>query len=299
MQRIALFLLGAALLSGGCVSKTRFEQQVAESNLLRETIASKNAELQQLEDRYQELRKGKNALNEKIGEVLLQNSNLQQDILRARADLDRMEKLYTSKNAEAGAAMAEMRVTIDSLEESNRDLRQQLEAERQARQEQVSELKGTYDQLVGKLQQEIDRGEVTISELEGKLTVNLVERIIFDSGKAEIKKNGLTVLRQVGEILREVAGKDIRVEGHTDNVPISSRLKDRFPSNWELSAARATNVVRFLQDEVGIAGEKLFACGFGKYRPIADNTTAEGRAQNRRIQIILVPEERQKVEPLD
>ncbi len=93
----------------------------------------------------------------------------------------------------------------------------------------------------------------------------------------------------MGDILKGVTDKEVRVEGHTDNVPISSRLKDVFPSNWELSTARATNVVHFLQDQVGIPGERLSTCGFGQFRPVAENETAEGRAQNRRIQIVLVP----------
>ena len=153
----------------------------------------------------------------------------------------------------------------------------------------LAQLKSTYDKLVDNMEEEISRGEITISELQGKLTVNMVERILFDSGKADIKKNGLAVLKRVGDVLKEASDKDIRVEGHTDNVPISSRLKDVFPSNWELSTARATNVVRFLQKDVGISGSALAACGYGEFRPVADNATAEGRAQNRRIQIVLVP----------
>lgn len=299
MQRIALIVIAASLLAGGCVSKASFEQKAAEADLLRQSIAALETEYRQLEERCRELRREKNALNDKLEEVHNKNSALQQDIMRARADLKRMERLYTTKNEKAGEAMAQMRATIDDLEEQNRELAQQLERERQKRREQVSELKGTYDQLVGKLEQEIERGEVTISKLEGKLTVNMVERIIFDSGEAEIKPQGLEVLRQVGEVLRGVEEKAIRIEGHTDDVPISPRLKETFPTNWELSAARAINVVRFLQEKVGIPGEKLFACGFGEFRPIADNDTAEGRARNRRIQIVLVPEARQETKPVE
>ncbi|HKL48094.1 MAG TPA: OmpA family protein [Desulfuromonadales bacterium] len=294
MQRIVFFLLAASLLSGGCVSKTRYEEKAAEAELLRQSITALETEYRQLEDRYRQQREEKNELNNRLKEVLQDNSELQQDILRARADLDRMERLYTTKNEEAGRAMSQMRATIDDLQEQNRELAQQLERERRELQEQVSKLKGTYDQLVGKLEQQIERGEVTISELEGKLTVNMVERIIFASGEAEIKPQGLEVLRDVGNVLKDVEDKAVRVEGHTDNVPISPRLQETYPTNWELSSARAVNVVRFLQEKIGIPGEKLFACGFGKFRPIADNGTAEGRARNRRIQIVLVPEATQE-----
>jgi chemotaxis protein MotB len=116
-----------------------------------------------------------------------------------------------------------------------------------------------------------------------------VERILFDSGQADLKKAGIQVLHRVGDILKEVADKQIRVEGHTDNVPISPRLRQKFASNWELSTARATNVVRFLQQHKGIAGSRLSVAGYGPYRPVASNQSAGGRAQNRRIQIVLVP----------
>jgi chemotaxis protein MotB len=186
-----------------------------------------------------------------------------------------------------------------SWRKKNRELTQQVEQERLEREARLARMKNTYNELVDKMESEIQRGEVTISELQGKLTVNLVERILFDSGRADIKPAGLEVLSRVGEVLKNADEKEIRVEGHTDNVPISSRLRDTFPSNWELSTARATNVVHYLQDTVKIPGDRLSACGFGPFRPVADNDTAAGRAQNRRIQIVLVPREGRRVETLE
>ena len=136
------------------------------------------------------------------------------------------------------------------------------------------------------MKSEIDKGQVTISELKGKLTVNLVEAVLFDSGQAEIKEDGLEVLQKVVDILQEVRDRTIRIEGHTDNVPIGGALARKYPSNWELSAARAVNVSRFLQKR-GIAPENLAAVAYGEYHPVADNDTPEGRAKNRRIEIIL------------
>jgi len=107
--------------------------------------------------------------------------------------------------------------------------------------------------------------------------------------RSRYKIDSLEVLRRVGGVVKEVADKEIRIEGYTDNVPISSRLQQKFPTNWELSAARAVNVLRFLQERIGIPGERISACGFGEFKPVADNATAEGRALNRRIQIVLVP----------
>jgi chemotaxis protein MotB len=97
----------------------------------------------------------------------------------------------------------------------------------------------------------------------------------------------------VGNVLKNTQKKVIRVEGHTDNVPISSRLEGKFSTNWELSTGRATNVVRFLQDSVGIAPARLEAVGMSEFHPVATNKTVVGRNQNRRIEITLLPDPRE------
>ena len=108
--------------------------------------------------------------------------------------------------------------------------------------------------------------------------------------KEQIKKEGLAVLKRVVEISKKVKDKNIRIEGHTDNVKITSRLAKVYPTNWELSAARAINVLKYLQQQ-GIDPKILSATAFGEYQPLADNSIAEGRAKNRRIAIILLPQE--------
>jgi chemotaxis protein MotB len=118
----------------------------------------------------------------------------------------------------------------------------------------------------------------------------MVDKILFPSGEAEITPAGLEILDRVGKVLKNTEGKIIRVEGHTDNVPIHPNLQKKFPTNWELSTARATNVVRFLQEKVGIKGTRLQVIGMSEYSPVADNKTPEGRSQNRRIEITLLPE---------
>jgi len=120
--------------------------------------------------------------------------------------------------------------------------------------------------------------------------VKIVDRIIFPSGETDLSENGMKVLTKVGGILKQTRDKRIKVEGHTDNVPIHPNLKSRFDSNWELSVTRATNVVRFLTEEVGVNAGSLEASGFGEHRPIATNKTRRGRAKNRRIEIRLLPQ---------
>jgi len=147
--------------------------------------------------------------------------------------------------------------------------------------------KATYEQLMGQLQKEVSEGQIAIQQYEDKLTLNVAEKIFFDSGSAELKAGGKEVLSKVGHIVKGLTDKVIRVEGHTDNVPISPSLRPTYPTNWELSAARATTVVRFLQEFAGVPPEMLAAAAFGEYRPIAPNDTPANKQKNRRIEIVL------------
>jgi len=177
----------------------------------------------------------------------------------------------------------------------NQDLSQQLsQAQQQLDQtkqtaEDLAKQKSEQDQVVSSLQNEVQAGQIQITQLAGKLSINMVDKILFNSGSAKLNDAGQKVLMQVGNAIKNVSGKRIWIGGHTDNVPISPSLRDTFASNWELSTARATAVARFLQEKVGIPGDKLIAAGYAEFQPIADNSTPEGREQNRRIEILLVP----------
>ncbi|MBI4057646.1 MAG: OmpA family protein [Elusimicrobia bacterium] len=180
---------------------------------------------------------------------------------------------------------------IAALNKAHEDMKAQQEAE-------LAQTKSTYENLVGEMKQEIQDGQVKITQIQGKLTVNVAEKIFFNSGQANLKQKGREVLGRVGTILKNVKDKQIRIEGHTDSVPIGGDLKKIFPTNWELSTARATNVARFLQEKVGIDPALLSAIGYGPYRPIASNDTEEGLLQNRRIEIVLLDKEVGQAAPL-
>jgi chemotaxis protein MotB len=144
-----------------------------------------------------------------------------------------------------------------------------------------------YDALVKKLSTEVQQGQLKVRQYQNMLTVDVAEQIFFDSGRAALKDSGKDVLKKVGEALKSYEHKVIRVVGYTDNVPISKSMQNVYPTNWELSVARATNVVRYLQD-VGVPPERMVASGRGEFAPIAPNDTPEGRQKNRRIEIILI-----------
>jgi chemotaxis protein MotB len=159
----------------------------------------------------------------------------------------------------------------------------------EAKSSELAELKGTYNQLQEKMKEEIAHGDIQLTQSGGKLRVGLVDKILFDSGEASISKRGESVLARVGGVLASIEDRQIQVSGHTDTTPISDKLKSQFPTNWELSTARATNVVRFLSEKANVPAKRLVASGYGEFDPIASNKNPHGRARNRRIEILLTP----------
>jgi chemotaxis protein MotB len=145
--------------------------------------------------------------------------------------------------------------------------------------------------LENEMRADLESKDVTISSLQGKLTVNILDRVMFDSGEAILKPAGESVMRKIAAILAGHPQLKIHVIGHTDNVPIRPEARNRFASNWELSTARALAAVHFLTEKAGVDPRRVGAIGYGEYRPLADNATAEGRARNRRIAITILPDE--------
>ncbi|MFC1884904.1 flagellar motor protein MotB [Thermodesulfobacteriota bacterium] len=187
----------------------------------------------------------------------------------------------------------ELMSKVNNLEKEKIRIASELEAKAASiskeKEEEIEKLKVTYDELVKDMKNEIEQGQIKITKMADRLSVSMVDKILFPSGEADIMPDGLKVLERVGKVLKNTQDKIIRVEGHTDNVPIHPRLQEKFPTNWELSTARATNVVRFLQDKSGIDAERLRAVGMSEYHPVASNETSTGRSQNRRIEILLLP----------
>jgi chemotaxis protein MotB len=204
-----------------------------------------------------------------------------------------------TKYLEANKNLESLEAKCNDLEDKNlqlsrdiEELKLEVEERESVIEEQktvISELDETKQKIESSMKEQIDAQEIKIEEIEGKLKVTFVDKILFDTGSVEINQRGKEVLLAIAGSLKENESQNILVEGHTDNVPIGMILKDRFPTNWELSTARATAVVRFLQDNGGLEPERLTASGHSYYRPVASNDTEEGRSQNRRIEIILIP----------
>ena len=151
---------------------------------------------------------------------------------------------------------------------------------------QEKKLNSFREQISDEIDKQGIGGYVSIVEEQERLVLRLDSQILFASGSAELSRAGHDVLLSLGVGFREL-DHTIEVQGHTDNVPIRTY---QYPSNWELSTQRATNVVRMLQDECSVPPSKLRSTGFGEYQPIADNSTTEGRQDNRRIDIVITTE---------
>lgn len=197
----------------------------------------------------------------------------------------------SSKYDEAVTEMEQMRKSLgdtqDQLAVSQEELTasqaeiatlSKIEAETKRRNE-------IYAQFVNRLQSMIDGGQLTVSIDAGRIVINLPNDVLFNSGSANLNTEGKQAMMQIGEVLSQFSDRRFQVEGHTDNVPIKSA---RYPSNWELSTARALAVLHLLT-EMGVKSENISAAGFGEFRPRADNETEEGRRLNRRSEIVMLP----------
>ena len=233
-----------------------------------------------------EFDKLQSAKNQEIASLQSSRSALEQQVRNLESQRESLEKQRDSLTKEKDSLTREN----ESLSKQRDSLTQQvaaLDAQRAQLQATEKQSEARYDALLANLSEELRKGQLQVRQLKGMLTVDVAEQLFFDSGRANLKDTGKQVLQKVAESLKGYEDKAIRIVGHTDNVPITKGLQKVFPSNWELSAARATTVVRFLQD-AGIAPERLVATGRAEYAPVSPNDTTEGRQKNRRIEITLI-----------
>ncbi len=212
---------------------------------------------------------------------------LQAELDAVRAALEKSEaqnETLQQKIGQLEAEIAAQQQKIDALAAERDAANAELAELRRAQEEREKEL-STYKQLFAKLKKLIDAGTIKVVFRKGKMMVAMSSAVLFDSGKAELKEDGKATLAEITEALASVSDRDFLVAGHTDNVPIKSR---RFKSNWDLSTARAVTVVDYMIER-GFPAPHIGAAGFAEFDPVGSNDTEEGRAENRRIEIILVP----------
>ncbi len=220
---------------------------------------------------------------------------LEQNLADTQKTLENRETrlIYTEESREKCIdSLADYQGRLKESEKEALQLREELTSRESTIDEQtkvIRQLHATKKKIESSLREQIEAREIRIEEIEGKLKVTLVDKILFDTGSVLINKKGKEVLSNLATSIRGNKDQDIVVEGHTDDVPIGLALLEKYPTNWELSAARAIEVVRYLQEKGWLDPERLAASSYSYYRPITSNDTVDGRRQNRRIEIILLP----------
>jgi len=206
------------------------------------------------------------------------------DDLRSELSATKQESL--DKDRSIDALEAEREKLLGEIEDL-RDARESLSQDVADREQKIERLRGTYDALVVDLEAEVASNVLRIEQLTEGMIFRLPQDVLFPAGSAELTPAGKQAVREVAARIQ--AGSDrVEVQGHTDDRAIKGALAARYPTNWELAGARAASVVRVLE-ETGVAPDRLSAVSLGPNRPIASNDTAEGRAQNRRIEVRIVP----------
>jgi chemotaxis protein MotB len=250
------------LLVAACVSDPQLQDQNA---LLNTELKHARVELYEAQEKIKSL-----------DAQLVQLAQARKDCGEKLADLNKKNTYLKNINLQLS----------QNVERLNKDLKKKKSVIK-LQDKVIRLLDDTKKTIATSLKDEIATQDIEIVEMEDTLKVVFIDKILFDSGSAEINEKGKQLLLVVAESVRAHKGESILVEGHTDNLPLGPTLKEKFASNWELSVARAAAVVRFLQNEGRLQPERLAAHGYSFYRPVASNKNKEGRRQNRRIEIIL------------
>lgn len=302
--RIVLATVAALMLASAGCSRAPYLNKVAEA----ENLAN---ELSRMQQKYNDLNSENEAQKVRIANLVTSVASAQKERDRFAADLAKSSGQREREAAECRANDNALKTKIDSLtranEETNRRmvelrtensrLTQEMSSMQVAQQEKIQSVAKTYETwltntkaVIGReMKTEIGKGQVIVKESRGALTMNLLASVLFEPGSVEPSVGGRSILQKAVPILKGIKAKSIRVEGHTDNLPGEGRYWSNYPTNWELSAARAASVVRYLEEQ-GVDPRVLSVIAFGQHRPIGDNGTPLGRMSNRRIEIIIAPE---------
>jgi chemotaxis protein MotB len=260
----------AALSLASCVSKGTYDESVRSAEQARADLAKETreaaGEVARLRAHVAELEGGRASMQKELDDAAFVDARLAQEIDKLGGD----SRILRADNGKLS----------DALEASHRRL-SELERAHAAAEQRAA----LYRDLAVKLQSMVDAGDLAISLRDGRMVLRMSNDVLFDSGHAELKPNGKRALSELADVLRTLSNRRFQVAGHTDNEPIR---RSAFKTNWELSAARALEVVSFLVSK-GIDARDLSAAGYGEFDPVETNETRDGRARNRRTEITLQP----------
>lgn len=252
--------------------------------------------------KYEDLKQRYDAAQDQLGKRQQRIGSLDASLSDARAEVQQRKNenartqtaLFALQDEREALAQEQRRLTgeLTALLESQHQLKQSTQqlqgalAELSKRKAEADRRVAEFKTLLSRFKGLIDAGTLKVTIADGRMVLQLPTDVLFDSGSAKLSKSGKATVTQVASVLREVPDRSYQVEGHTDNVPIHNAL---YPSNWELAAARGLGVVRAMTDS-GVDTHRVSAASYGEFHPVKENDTDANRAENRRIEIILVPD---------
>jgi chemotaxis protein MotB len=240
----------------------------------------------ELQKQHDETVADRDALANQVARLEVERNSFEEQYLDAQESFE--DERITRTTLATDLARVESKATqLDSDLEAERLARTEAATALALRETQIASMQSTYTELMSDLESEVSAGQIEIERLREGLRLNVSDDVLFASGSAKLDRIGRDVLIKVAARLTEL-GDFIEVRGHTDNLPIRGTLAKRFPSNWELAAARAASVVRLLEEQ-GVPGGRLAAVSLGPNDPLVANDSPENRARNRRIEIRLEP----------
>jgi chemotaxis protein MotB len=263
------------LLASACVTSGTYEKKEQEADQLRWALRMERQKTSELEGKIEDA-------TAQVATAQGETDRIADRLSQVNASLAQREVALKQATAKEG----QLRATVADLSKSKEDL-ELTRTELEARNAELVQKGAEYDQLQQSLKDEIEQGKIELAQAKGRMTVKLKDKVLFASGSAKLGTEGKQALAKIADVFKELKGKIVRVEGHTDDRPIGSAA---FPSNWELSGARALAVVRYLQER-GVDPAVLAGAAYSQFRPVATNDTPEGRSLNRRIEIVLAPAE--------
>jgi chemotaxis protein MotB len=228
------------------------------------------------------------ALTRDVGERDGRIKQLEGDLAGARGTAEQKDEEIRRLEGERGKLEADLAATIkdrSALKSSVAEMQNAL-AESNKRKAEAEKRLAESRALLGKLRAMIDAGKLKVKIVDGRMVLALASDVLFPSGSADLSPEGLATINEVSSVLLTIADRKFQIEGHTDNVPIKT---SRFPSNWFLGSARAITIVNTMV-AAGMNSQRLSAASFGEFRPVGGNDSEAGRASNRRIEIVIVPD---------
>ena len=314
MIKKVLLICLAGMTFSSCVSKKVFEDLESKYAKLRKENRNMSSDLTAAQKELAALKKEHNITDAQLADATLSLEDLKRDYASAKAQLDALQDSYNALEANSSASIAENsqknRELLSQLEAKQAELSEkekaliqehsrleQLQRDLADRSSRVDELESliaakdasmrTLKDAISKALTDFEGKGLTVEQRDGKVYVSLENKLLFASGSWTVGANGKTAVVELGKVLAQNPDIAVLIEGHTDNVPYSGN--GNLKGNWDLSAKRATAIVNILRENKTIDPKNLTAAGRGEYVPVAPNDTADNKAKNRRIEVILTP----------